>query len=150
MEELFKEALKRHKAKADEHNSGGIEFEDYCIYGDMSAADFIHREATRVCAMAERGDVDGMKEHLVDVAVFAGLMWDRLPKNWEKSCKGICPNFLQVVHYGLSLERSTICKLTNYPICSMWWSMCQGTGEFKWNRCSTYLLNSIKKGEDVE
>ena len=146
MHELLELALKRIQEKEKEHDSPCVAFEDYCVFGDVSAADFIHREATRVCAMAERGDFRGMKEHLVDVVVFAMLMWGELPKVWEEEVYGDCPYFCQQREEG-SVDIKTFCLLTQYPIQAMWWSMCRGIGKFKWNRCSTYLLNEAKKGE---
>ena len=72
--EVIKEALSRFVTKGGEHNSSTIGFEDYCIFGEMSAADFIHREATRVCALAQSGKLDQIEEHLVDIIVFSILM----------------------------------------------------------------------------
>ena len=70
--ELLQKASERLSTKAEEHE----EFEQYCVFGCVSAADFIHREATRVCVHAYKKDTEGQREHLIDVVAFAMLMWD--------------------------------------------------------------------------
>lgn len=72
-------AAERLKAKGEEHNTETITFDDYCPFGDASAATFVHREALRVCALIQNdADDEAVIEHLVDVVVFAQLMYSRL------------------------------------------------------------------------
>lgn len=72
-------AIERLKAKGEEHNTESITFNDYCPFGDMSAATFVHREALRVCALVQNGANDEeVIEHLVDLVVFSQLFYSRL------------------------------------------------------------------------
>jgi len=76
---IFELAAERLKKKGEEHNTETITFDDYCPFGDASAATFVHREALRVCALVERGAEDeAVIEHLVDTAVFCQLMYSKL------------------------------------------------------------------------
>ena len=71
----FQVNLRRTK-KAVEHNNTHIGFAEYCPHGLKSASSFVHREALRVCAELEAGHVKEALNHLIDVGVFADLMWD--------------------------------------------------------------------------
>jgi hypothetical protein len=71
---VVREALERMKSKGEEHNNQQVSFASYCPLGLRSAATLLHREALRVVVEADRGNEDGVWEHLIDTVVFAILM----------------------------------------------------------------------------
>ena len=80
MNKLLQLALDRMEAKGAEHNNLYISFASYCPFGNLSAATLLHREALRLCAETERGNRDGIREHLIDTVVYCILYWNLLEK----------------------------------------------------------------------
>jgi len=80
--DVFELAVERLKAKGEEHNTETITFDDYCPFGNSSAATFVYREALRICALVMNG-ADGAEvvEHLIDVVVFSQLMYGYMTGN---------------------------------------------------------------------
>lgn len=74
-DEFWLQVAKRMEGKGEEHNTSEIGYSDYLIYGAPSGADFIHREATRVCVLAQKGRYEEVQEHLIDIVVFSALLW---------------------------------------------------------------------------
>jgi len=85
MYEILDLALRKLEQKGEEHNVGTIGFRDYCPFGLKSAATFVHREALRVCVCLARKRYGEVREHLVDMVVFAILMWgEMVPREEEE------------------------------------------------------------------
>src|SRR4030042_6169189 len=126
MHELLKQAQDLDEKKGKEHNTGGITYASYCPFGALSSATLLHREALRVCACAEHGDIDGQLEHLRDVVVFAMKHYDYLVEHRPGVA---CPYHAKCNH---------ACRVTGAPVDAMWWSMCDGTGTIKFDTCRSY------------
>lgn len=128
MSGLFEESKKRREAKAKEHNSSSVSYRDYLPHGIKSAATFIHREALRVCACAERGDMDGVKEHLIDMATFGDLTYDE----FFGPSPQVCPYLIS----NVPEKARTLCCASRRSVGEFWInSLCKSNA---FRRCSTY------------
>jgi len=80
MTDFLEIVRERMSIKGDEHDTNQFDFAAYCPLGIKSASTLVHREALRVCACAEKGDVAGFLDHLIDTAVFATLAFTHAVK----------------------------------------------------------------------
>jgi hypothetical protein len=150
-EAFFRAVFERLNTKSGEHNNKNITFGSYCPSGLKSAATLLHREALRVCACAESGDVDGMLEHLIDVGVYAvlthGYTVEQLYQIREKKQLACC-YYHEAASAGQVGGLRHTCRTSCTEIDPMWWEMCKGTGSVGWSACLAYrTAKSLEAGE---
>jgi hypothetical protein len=75
---LLYQAVERLNQKGKEHNFDFVRYRNYCVFGDLSSATLLNREALRVCVGAFNRDTESQLEHLIDLVVFAMLHWGLL------------------------------------------------------------------------
>lgn len=73
---LFTDAQARVAERGSNYNAGNIQREDYNVFPLKSWGMEVHKEALRICSWIEQDNPEKVREHLVDLVVYASFLYE--------------------------------------------------------------------------